>query len=241
MSPLLDVRDLRKQFGGVVATDGVNLSISAAEIHALIGPNGAGKTTLVAQLCGQLAPERGAIRFAGIDITRLAPHRRARLGLARSFQISRTFQSFSVQENLALAAQAAAGQFSAWGAACDSAHRMLVQLDLADKASLGVDQLGHGERRALEVGMALIGDPKLLLLDEPMAGMSAAESRALEALIERRRGSCAMLLIEHDVDAVFRLADRVSVLVQGRIIASGRPAEVRADPAVAAAYLGDAA
>ena len=249
--PLLDVRGLEKRFGGLVATDRVDLRVYAGEIHALIGPNGAGKTTLVAQLGGQLASDRGTIVFAGDDITAWPTHRRARHGLARSFQITRLFRSASVIDNVALAVQAVAVQavagssLDAWRPArrdralFERARELLDTLGLGAKAAHAIDQLSHGERRALEVGMTFASRPRLLLLDEPMAGMGREESARMEALIGVVRTQCAVLLIEHDVDAVFRLADRVSVLVGGRVVASGTPGAVRSDPAVIAAYLGD--
>ena len=245
-SALLEVRGLVKHFGGLLVTDSVDLRVHPACIHALIGPNGAGKTTLVAQLAGQLAPESGRIHFDSHDITHLAAHQRARRGLVRSFQITRLFKSLSVLENLRFAALAAApGTFSAWralrpeGAAYERALQVLARIGLAGKGGQAVDELAHGEQRALEVGMALAGRARLLLLDEPMAGMGAEESAAMSALIAGLREDCAVLLIEHDVQAVFRLADQVSVLVNGRVIASGKPDEVRRAPEVMAAYLGD--
>ncbi|WP_332813286.1 ABC transporter ATP-binding protein [Ramlibacter sp.] len=246
-APLLEIRALHKRFGGVAATDGVDLAVRAGEIHALIGPNGAGKTTLIAQVAGQLASDSGSVRFAGSDITRLPTHKRARRGLVRSFQITRLFRSLSVLENMAVAVQASQGRtFSAWRALraetalFDQARALLDRLGLAGKHDWRIEQLSHGEQRALEVGMALAGRPQLVLLDEPLAGMGAQESQAMATLIAGLRQEFTVLLVEHDVDAVFRLADSVSVLVNGRIIASGRPDEVRADPAVEAAYLGSA-
>lgn len=245
-APLLDVRSLNKRFGGVVATDQVNLQVAFGEVHALIGPNGAGKTTLLAQLAGQLASDSGSVHFDGSDITQLVTHQRARRGLARSFQITRLFKSLPVVDNMALAIQATEGRtFSAWRpvradkALFERAHALLERLGLTAKQGWRVEQLSHGEQRALEVGMALAGNPKLVLLDEPLAGMGLQESEAMTQLIDSLRGDFAILLIEHDVDAVFRLADTVSVLVNGRIIASGKPEDVRADPAVAVAYLGN--
>ena len=231
---LLETQQLSKRFGGVVASAGIDLQVRSGEIHALIGPNGAGKTTLVAQLAGQLRPDRGRIVFAGEDITRLSPHERARRGLARSFQITRLFRSFDVRENVVLALQAA---HAAGGDA--RADEVLAEIGLADKAKASIDALSHGEQRALEVGLAVASRPRLLLLDEPMAGMGHDESRRMEELIRRLRAHATVLLIEHDVDAVFRLADRVSVLVSGQIIASGAPDAVRRDAGVVEAYLGE--
>jgi branched-chain amino acid transport system ATP-binding protein len=244
-APLLEVHQLRKRFGGVVASDGIDLQVRGGEIHALIGPNGAGKTTLVAQLAGQLAPDGGRIIFDGVDITAWGAHQRARRGLARSFQITRLFKSFTVLEHLALALQAASG--ASWGAwqplsrdrsLWQRAHAQLSALGLVEHADVLIETLSHGQRRTLEVGMAVAGAPRLVLLDEPMAGMGPDESARMEALIGELAQRTTVLLIEHDVDAVFRLARRVSVLVGGRIIASAAPAEVRRDPQVIAAYLG---
>jgi branched-chain amino acid transport system ATP-binding protein len=247
MTPLLDVRGLEKRFGGLVATDHVDLQVQRGEIHALIGPNGAGKTTLIAQLGGQLASDRGRVVFDGADITTLATHERARRGLLRSFQITRLFKSASVLDNVALAVQAVSGHsFGAWRpvtrepALFERAHEVLAEIGLDTKAGLRIDQLSHGERRALEVGMTLASRPRLVLLDEPMAGMGHEESVRMERLIATIRATSTVLLIEHDVDAVFRLADHVSVLVGGRVIASGVPDAVRTDAGVVAAYLGDA-
>ena len=255
---LLEVQQLSKRFGGVVASAGIDLQVLAGEIHALIGPNGAGKTTLVAQLAGQLQPDRGRIVFAGEDLTRLAPHERARRGLARSFQITRLFKSFDVRENLVLALQATGGSrrpersdgpqstpgsfasLRMTGAQmARRADEVLAEIGLSGKAEAPIDALSHGEQRALEVGLAVASRPRLLLLDEPMAGMGHEESRRMEDLIRRLRAHATVLLIEHDVDAVFRLADRVSVLVSGQIIASGAPEAVRRDAGVIEAYLGE--
>ncbi|MEP6738781.1 MAG: ABC transporter ATP-binding protein [Caldimonas sp.] len=247
-APLLDVRGLEKRFGGLVATDHVDLQVMRGEVHALIGPNGAGKTTLVAQLGGQLASDRGTIVFDGADITTLPTHERARRGLVRSFQITRLFKSASVLDNVALAVQAVSGSsLGAWRPVLrertlfERAREVLEEIGLIEKAKLSIDELSHGERRALEVGMTLASRPRLVLLDEPMAGMGHEESARMERLIGKVRARSTVFLIEHDVDAVFRLADRVSVLVEGRIIASGTPAMVRADTGVIAAYLGDSA
>ena len=245
LAPLLQVHQLRKRFGGVGASDGVDLHVRSGEVHALIGPNGAGKTTLVAQLAGQIAPDGGRIVFDGVDITAWSAHQRARRGLARSFQITRLFKSFTVLEHLALALQAVSG--ASWGAwqplsrdrsLWQRAHEQLSALGLAQHADALIDTLSHGQRRALEVGMAVAAAPRLVMLDEPMAGMGPDEAARMEVLIGELARRTTVLLIEHDVDAVFRLADRVSVLVSGRIIASAAPSEVRRDPQVIASYLG---
>jgi branched-chain amino acid transport system ATP-binding protein len=231
---LLQVRGLRKRFGGLVVTDGVDLDVRAGEIHALIGPNGAGKTTLVAQLAGELASDAGSVRLGGRDITRLPVHRRAQCGLVRSFQITRLFRTLTVAEHMAVALQA-----SGQDGSVQEVRAALERVGLAARPDAGIEQLPHGEQRALEVGLALAGRPRLVLLDEPLAGLGANESEAMTSLIARLRGACAVLLIEHDVDAVFRLADRVSVLVGGALIASGPPAQVRQDRGVVEAYLGE--
>ena len=245
-APLLDVQGLAKRFGGLVVTDQVNLQVHAGRIHALIGPNGAGKTTLVAQLAGQLPSDGGRVHFDGHDITTLVAHQRARRGLMRSFQITRLFKSLSVLDNVVFAAAASGGgNFSAWrarrptGELHDRAQQLLQRVGLVAQGGQMIEQLSHGQQRALEVGMTLAAGPKLVLLDEPMAGMGAEESESMGALIAGLRADCAVLLIEHDVEAVFRLADEVSVLVSGRVIASGAPEAVRRAPEVVAAYLGE--
>jgi len=247
-SPLLDVRRLSKSYGALVVTDGVDLRVMDGEIHALIGPNGAGKTTLVSEIAGEVRPDAGQILFAGTDITGLPVHRRTRAGLGRSFQITSVFSAFTTLENVTLALQAAFGpsfrlipSLKADRARVAEARDLLALTGLEAKAGVPASDLSHGEKRALELAMALAGKPRLLLLDEPMAGTGPEEARAMEAIIQKVRRSCALLLVEHDMDAVFRLADRITVLVAGRVIACGTPDAVRADPAVRAAYLGDEA
>jgi branched-chain amino acid transport system ATP-binding protein len=245
-SIVLELRNVSKRFGGVVATDGVTLEVERGEVHALIGPNGAGKTTLVAQISGMLATDSGRIVFEDEDITHLRAWARVRAGLARSYQVTSIFRRFSVLENLALAVQARSGSsFSFWRplgaetALADEARRIASEVDLHDKLETKAGNLAHGDQRALEVALALATRPRLLLLDEPMAGMGPQESRRMIALIERLRAGITVLLVEHDMDAVFRLASRISVLVSGRLIASGTPQAIRADREVRKAYLGE--
>jgi len=243
---LLTLSSLQKSFGGVVATDGVSLDIAQGEVHALIGPNGAGKTTLIAQISGSLPPDAGTIRFRGADITRLPQHARVKAGLARSYQITSIFRSFSVRDNLALAVQARSGSsLSFWRpvaaerALFDEAGEIAGRVGLGARVDAIAATLAHGEQRALEVGLALATNPALVLLDEPMAGMGPEESQFMIELIAKIRASVTVLLVEHDMDAVFRLADRISVLVNGRIIATGTPEETRANAEVKRAYLGE--
>jgi branched-chain amino acid transport system ATP-binding protein len=244
--PVLSLKNLSKRFGGVVAVDRVNLDVAAGEVHALIGPNGAGKTTLVGQISGGLASDEGAIVFLQKDITRLQAHDRVRAGLARSYQITSIFKRFSVLENLALAVQARSGSsFSFWKpiaaetALFDEARSIAEQVGLAEKTGSTASILAHGEQRALEVGLALATRPKLVLLDEPMAGMGPEESRRMIELIGRVRAQATVLLVEHDMDAVFQLADRISVMVNGRLIATDVPEKIRINAEVRQAYLGD--
>ena len=248
VEPLLYTDRLVKRFGGLVATDTVSIDVRPGEIHALIGPNGAGKTTLVGQLTGNLAPDAGTIHFAGRDVTRLPTHARVRLGLARSFQITSVLREFTALENVALAVQAHAGHSFRFLADVrrDETLRVparegLEAVGLGDRASTPAAALSHGEQRQLEIAMALAGDPKLLLLDEPMAGMGVEESQRMIGFLQALKGKRAILLIEHDMDAVFQLADRITVLVYGRAIASGTPDEIRANAEVRQAYLGDEA
>ncbi len=243
---LLEVEGLTKRFGGVVASDGISLQLKAGDLHAIIGPNGAGKTTLIGQLTGEIAPDAGSVRFDGRDITALPVYRRSAIGLARSFQITSLFADFTALDNVALAVQAHAGHsFRFWrNARSDSelrepARAALAGVGLTERAHMLVADLSHGERRQLEIAMALATKPRMLLLDEPMAGMGPEESARLIAILRKLKGDMTILLIEHDMDAVFALADRISVLVYGRIIASGDPAAIRIDPIVRRAYLGE--
>ncbi len=244
--PLLQVGHLAKRFGGIVATDDVVLNVEDGELHAVIGPNGAGKTTLIAQLSGQLRPDAGRVRFAGYDITTLPVHRRSALGLARSFQITSLFLDLSVLDNVALAVQAHAGHsFRFWRDARrendlrEPARAALARVGLSERADMPASALSHGEHRQLELAMALAGSPRLLLLDEPMAGLGPEESARMVAMLRALKSEMTILLVEHDMEAVFALADRITVLVYGRVIASGVPADIRANPQVRDAYLGE--
>lgn len=244
-APLLEVRGLSKSFGGINATDRVDLDVREGEIHAVIGPNGAGKTTLIAQLVGMLPSDSGHIKFAGRDVTRLPPHARARLGMARSFQITSIFHAMSVLDNTLLAVQAHDGHsYRFWRPArrdtrlTERAMAALRQVGLADKAMANAGGLSHGEHRQLEIAMALAGTSKLLLLDEPMAGMGGEESARMVVLLRGLKAVKSILLIEHDMDVVFALADRITVIVDGKAIASAPPEEIRADENVRHAYLG---
>lgn len=243
---LLAVRHLRKSYGAFVATDDVSLTVEAGELHAIIGPNGAGKTTLIHQLSGMMASNSGTIHLGGEDVTRIAMVGRVRRGLARSFQITSVLEGFSVLENAAVAVQARSGSsFRFFGRAEDDvavnqeAMQALASVGLVDRAARRTDTLSHGEKRQLEIAIALATGARMLLLDEPLAGTGPEESTMLIGLLRRLKASHTIVLIEHDMDAVFALADRVSVLVYGRVIATGTPAEIRADPAVRAAYLGE--
>ncbi|MBL8568851.1 MAG: ABC transporter ATP-binding protein [Phreatobacter sp.] len=245
-APILSLRGLHKSFGALKVTDGVTLDIAPGEIHAVIGPNGAGKTTLIGEITGEVPLDAGAVTFAGEDITRWPVHRRALAGLTRSFQITQVLPGFSVIENVATAAQAHAGSsFCFFGRADaedtlnDRAMAALAQVGLAPRARAGAASLSHGEKRQLEIAMALVAEPKLLLLDEPMAGMGREETERMVDVLMALKGRYPMVLVEHDMHAVFRLADRISVLVYGRVIASGTPDLVRADPVVREAYLGE--
>ena len=243
---ILAVSGLRKAFGALVATDGVSLDVREGETHAIIGPNGAGKTTLIGQLAGNLRPDEGRILFAGQDVTRLSAPQRARKGFARSFQITSIYRDFTALDNVALAVQAHAGHsFRFWrparaeAALRQPAREVLREVGLAGRANVLAAELAHGEQRQLEVAMALATRPRLLLLDEPVAGMGLEESQRMVQFLAGLKGRQSIILVEHDMDAVFTLADRISVLVYGRIVASGAPAEVRANPEVKRAYLGE--
>ncbi len=244
--PLLRLDGLRKRFGALAATDGVSLDVQAGEIHALIGPNGAGKTTLIAQVGGELRPDAGRVLLDGRDVTRWSAPRRAHAGLARCFQVPALVDDFSALENAALAAQARAGSSFRFlrpaageRALNEDALAALDAVGLGGRAAVPAGWLSHGERRRLELAVALAARPRLLLLDEPLAGAGPDEAAELVALLDRLRARHAVLLVEHDTDAVLRLADRVSVLVGGRVLATGAPAAIRADPRVREAYLGD--
>jgi branched-chain amino acid transport system ATP-binding protein len=246
--PVLAVRGLTKRFGGLLASDRVNLDVAAGQTHAIIGPNGAGKTTLIGQLAGDLRPDAGTISFAGRDVTRLDAPQRSRLGLARSFQVTSVFRDFTALDNVALAVQAHGGSsFRFWRSARDEpalrdpARAVLDLVGLGDRADVLAANLAHGEQRQLEIAMALATDPRLLLLDEPVAGMGLEESQRMARFLGGLKGRVTIVLVEHDMDVVFTLADRISVMVYGRIITTGTPEEVRANEEVRRAYLGEVA
>jgi branched-chain amino acid transport system ATP-binding protein len=244
--PLLRVENLVRRFGGITATDHVSLEVAEGELHAIIGPNGAGKTTLISQLTGHLMSDSGSIFLAGKDISRLAAWRRSALGLARSFQITSLLLDFTAADNVALAVQAHDGHsFSFWrNARKESGLRRaalaaLERVGLGRRADVLVSRLSHGEQRELELAVALATNPRLLLLDEPMAGLGVTESVRMVKLLQELRKEVTIVLVEHDMDAVFALADRISVLVYGRVIASDAPAAIRSNDEVKRAYLGD--
>jgi branched-chain amino acid transport system ATP-binding protein len=241
---LLVTRGLTKRFGGIVANRSIDFDVESGEVHAVIGPNGAGKSTFMAQLSGEHLPDEGSIVFDGHDITRLPIYRRAQLGLGRCFQVSRVFLDHSAIENIAVGVLARqGGHLRAWrdarndAALFDPARRILADVGLAGREHVPASALSHGERRQLELAMALATKPLLLLLDEPMAGMGASESRIIVDLIAKLAATIAVILIEHDMEAVMALAKRISVLVNGQVVASGTPSAVVADPAVQEAYL----
>jgi branched-chain amino acid transport system ATP-binding protein len=246
MADLLRVDHLAKRFGGIVATDDLNFGVAEGELHAVIGPNGAGKTTLIAQLSGQLSPNSGRIHFAGSDITAVPMYARCALGLARSFQITSLFLDLSVLDNVALAVQAHAGHsFHFWRDARreaelrDPARAALARVGLSARADLPAAALSHGEHRQLELAMALASSPRMLLLDEPMAGLGPEESARMVTMLRELKKELTILLVEHDMEAVFALADRITVLVYGRVIATGKPEDIRSNAQVRDAYLGE--
>lgn len=246
--PILEIRELVKNFGAITVNAGINLDVFPGEVHSVIGPNGAGKTTLLAQIAGELLPDSGSIRFAGHQVSSLPVHRRAAMGIARSFQITSIFQRFSALNNVAMAIRAGNGHsFRFWhSAACDNKARslsqsMLERVGLLDRADTIAGRLSYGEQRQLEIAMVLAMRPKLLLLDEPTAGMGLEESARMVALLKDIKGQYALLLVEHDMDTVFALSDRITVLVYGRVTANGTPEEIRLNPQVQTAYLGSEA
>ena len=245
MSALV-THSLVKRFGGVLATDHVSLTVEPGELHAIIGPNGAGKSTLIGQLAGEIASDEGSVHILGTDVTRMPTHKRAQLGLARTYQVTQLAKEFTALDNVLLAVNArSAHNFRFWGNAHNDATAMqkaataLATVGMSHLNHAEVGTLAHGEQRQLEIAMALATEPKLLLLDEPLAGMSQGESSAIIALLKSLKGRYPMLLVEHDMEAVFALADRVSVLVYGRVIATDTPDRIRDNAEVRAAYLGD--
>ena len=246
MTALLTVSHLNKSYGGVRATDDLNLEVQTGELHAVIGPNGAGKTTLISQLSGNVFPDSGTISFDEIDVTQMAEHARPHLGIARTYQITSLIHSMSVMENLQLAIQAKQGHsFKFWKPYADNkdlltaAYEYAARVDLGSRAEMQVANLSHGEQRRLEVAMALASDARLLLLDEPLAGLGPEEASDMISLLEKLKGQQTIILIEHDMDAVFTLADRISVMVYGHIIATGDPNHIRQNQDVQHAYLGE--
>lgn len=244
--PLLKARGLTKTFGAIRATDGLSLDVWTGEVLAVIGPNGAGKTTAVGQLSGELKSDAGTIHFEGRDISGLPMHKRAHLGVARSFQITSIFLRFTAEDNVAMALQAQDGHsFRFWKAARNDqklrnpAREMLEEVGLADRADVAAANLSHGEQRQLELAMALATRPSMLLLDEPMAGMGLEDSSRMVDFLLKLKGRVTILLVEHDMDAVFALADRITVLVYGKVVATGTPEKIRTDPTVQKAYLGE--
>jgi len=246
LDAILEVEQLTKRFGGVIASDGISLAIPKGELHAIIGPNGAGKTTLIGQLAGEITPDAGRVRFEKRDITGLLAWRRSHLGLARSFQITSLFSDFSALDNVALAVQAHAGHsFRFWKNAREEANlreparAALARFGLGARADVLVSRLSHGEHRQLEMAMALATSPRMLLLDEPMAGLGPQESARMVNTLRELKREVTILLIEHDMEAVFALADRITVLVYGRVIACDMPAAIKENAQVRQAYLGE--
>ena len=247
-NPILEIKNLNKSFGALKATDDVSITLSEGEIHALIGPNGAGKSTLIKQICGGLSSDSGSVIFNGQDLAGLDVAERAQLGLGRTFQISSVIMEFSALRNVMLAVQANAGTSYRFfknvrtdQKLVDRAMAILARVELEGRADVSAAELSHGERRQLEIALALALEPQAFLLDEPMAGMGPEGSKRLISFLDSLRKEAPILLIEHDMDAVFSLADRISVLVYGRVVASGTVDEIRNDPAVREAYLGETA
>jgi branched-chain amino acid transport system ATP-binding protein len=245
--PILKLVQLTKSFGALRATDRFDLSVDAGEVHAIIGPNGAGKTTLISQISGEQSPDSGEIVFFGEDITRLTIQERVKRGISRSFQITSIFPELTAVQNTAMAVQSTQGHSFRFGRRPERdisllapARALLDQVDLLHRAAVPAEQLAHGERRQLEIAMALGLRPRLLLLDEPMAGMAREDGRGTVSLLRSLKSRVTVLLIEHDMDIVFSLSDRITVMVYGSVIATGTPAEIQADPAVRKAYLGGA-
>jgi len=247
-NPILEIKNLNKNFGALKATDDVSITLNEGEIHALIGPNGAGKSTLIKQICGGLSSDSGSVIFNGQDLAGLDVAERAQLGLGRTFQISSVIMEFSALRNVMLAVQANAGTSYRFfknvrtdKKLVDRAMAILARVELEGRADVSAAELSHGERRQLEIALALALEPKAFLLDEPMAGMGPEGSKRLISFLDGLRKEAPILLIEHDMDAVFSLADRISVLVYGRVVASGTVDEIRNNPAVREAYLGETA
>jgi len=247
MTILLKIENLHKHFGGVIATDNVNLDVIQGELHAIIGPNGAGKTTLISQLSGMQKPDAGTVHFRGDDITNMPSYKRAGCGITRSFQITSLVMNMSVLDNIALAVQAKEGHSFRFikparkiAVLREEARDWLEQVGIGDKADLSTFQLSHGEHRLMEIAITLASGAELMLLDEPMAGLGAEETTRMIGFLKGIKGTRTILLIEHDMDAVFALADRISVLVYGKIIATGLPDDIRANEEVRHAYLGEA-
>ena len=246
--PVLATEGLSRRFGGLMAAANVSIEVHRGRLHALVGPNGAGKTTLINLLSGELAATAGSIRYRGADITRLAPDRRSRIGIGRSYQKTNVFPAFSAFENCRIAAQSRAPRVLhvladalRYAPVCEAARRALEAADLAGRDDRPASALSHGEQRQLEIAMVLATDPQVLLLDEPLAGMGAEEAARMVELLRKLAPGHAILLVEHDMDAVFALADTITVMVNGQVLESGPPAQIRASEAVRQAYLGDGA
>jgi branched-chain amino acid transport system ATP-binding protein len=245
-APLLTTRGVCKRLGGLIVSEDISIDVMPGELHAIIGPNGAGKTTLLNQIGGQLMPNAGTIMFDGIDVTALPAQERARLGIGRTFQVPKIFPSFAAVDNPAIGVLGRKPHsFGCWthlrrlSDIGPEATAALAAVGLTDKGFSRTELLSHGDRRLLEIATALAGKPRLLLLDEPMAGLGRDESLGMSTLLKSLRGSAAIVMVEHDMDAVFSLADTVTVLAHGKVIASGRPEEIRSNPQVRSSYLGD--